>query len=60
MIYLVKNEISNLKNKEFILQKKSDHNDDNTKIQFFYYSLGFAIPFVLFKFIIYKKIFNPN
>ncbi len=42
---LVKNEISDLQNKDFNVKKK-ELNNDNTKIKF--YSLGFVSPIILF------------
>ena len=58
-IYLVKNEISDLKNSDFNVKRReeSDYND-NTKIKF--YSLGFVTPIILFGIYIAKNFFTKN
>jgi hypothetical protein len=45
-VHLVKNEISNLKNKDFNIKKEEELNNDNTKIKFYF--LGFVTPLILF------------
>ena len=59
-IYLVKNEISDLKNEHFNVKKKEElNNNNNTKIKFYF--SGFVTPIILFGiYYIAKKFLTKN